>query len=415
LFVEIIKPVFIATLIGLVYLFVFPGKMDPKTNQVSSNQMEAGQTWSQRAVWLLLITTGLLALVSVGFLASLPSDAERAVLGPFSLSRLVLMVGPIGIAALVIFLVVRIDKDNSLTAWLAEKLFVQVSTVPRILFGYVILVLFLIIALAYFRPELLDNLTMAYLQRLLPYLAGPFIVLVMLGVIWRFLFSSTNNETWFFFLLVSGLIAISWIGRLNPGGYYNVFMPAYVGISILFGLGVSTLFQQRTENISISRSIIRILVLVFSSIQLISLFSPPVPQIPTQADEAAGMELVERIRACPGDVYIPFHNYLTELAGKDSYAGVVEMGELRGSFGGRTDPLWDEVLSQIQLALDSQNFMTVVQDNQIFRDAISPAYIEYGTVFQDETVFWPLTGRKIRPEIIYVPIGSNGCLKETIK
>jgi 4-amino-4-deoxy-L-arabinose transferase-like glycosyltransferase len=412
LFIEIIRPVFIATIIGLIYLFVFPGKTDVKTNKISLNRMEVRQVWSQRAIWLLIIAAGLLAIVSVGFLASLPSDTERAVLGPFSLSRLVLMLGPIGIAALVIFLAIRMRKDDSLTALLAKKLFAQVSTVPRILLGYVILLLFLIITIANFRPEMLGNLTMAHIQRLLPYLAGPFIILVMLGIIWRFLWSSTNNETWFFFLLAAGLIAISWIGRLNPGGYYNVFMPAHAGISILFGLGISTLLQQRAEDISVSRKIIRILVLVFSSVQLISLFTPPAAQIPTQADEKAGMELVEQIRMCPGDVYIPFHNYLIELAGKGSYAGVVEMGELRGSFGGRTDPLWDEVLSQIQLALDTQTFTVVIQDNQVFRDATSPNYVESGQIFENELVFWPMTGRKIRPEIVYYPINGEICVIE---
>jgi hypothetical protein len=86
------------------------------------------------------------------------------------------------------------------------------------------------------------------------------------------------------------------------------------------------------------------------------------------------------------------------------------MGELRGSFGGKADPLWDEVLDQIQRSLDSHTFAAIVQDNQLFRDALSGSYVETGRVFEKDLVFWPVTGRKIRPETLYEPANGGGCL-----
>jgi hypothetical protein len=285
--------------------------------------------------------------------------------------------------------------------------------VPRLVLGLVFIAAALIIILARIQPDIYADLSIAHLQRLAPYLIGPIVLLVLLFVSWRFLWPSTHRESWFFVFLGGGLIALSWLGRLNPGGVQNVFMPAHAGISILFGLGVGTLYKKTINGISTSKSLIVTFILFLSGVQFFMLLSPPAEQIPTQADRQAGQEFVERIRACPGNVYVPFHTYLAQMAGKDGFAGVVEMGEIRGSFGGRPDALWDEVLNQIQVELDAQTFAAIVQDNQVFRDAMSPSYIETGTVFHDEFVFWPMTGRKIRPDVIYEPIASSGCLSDS--
>jgi hypothetical protein len=278
------------------------------------------------------------------------------------------------------------------------------------LVGCIILIFLSAIVLARTAPAVLSNLSAAYLQRLLPYLIEPLILLIVMGFAWRFLWSSTRLEPWFYLLLNLGLIATSWLGRLNPGGYSNAFMPADAGIALLFGLGIGWLLKRIATNKTVFANTLSVFLLLLSSAQLIVLLSPPMAQIPTQADKEAGLQLVDRIKACPGKVYIPFHTYLAELAGKDGYAGVVEMGELRGNFGGKADPLWDEVLSQLQLSLDAHTFEAVIQDNQVFRDATSSSYVETGWVFNNDLVFWPVAGRKVRPETVYVPAGAGNCL-----
>jgi len=314
---------------------------------------------------------------------------------------------------LIFTLAIKLLRDSFWFERIASLVYGKVETIPRFVLGCALAAFLLVIIPARIQPDIYAGISTAYLQRLSPYIVGPIILLSVLMITWRFLWFSTHSELWFFLILSCGLVAVSWLGRLNPGGYDNVYMPAHASVSILFGLGIGTLHKKTTNGISTGRKLIEALILLFSGVQLITLLPPPAAQIPTWADKQAGQELVERIRTCPGNVYVPFHTYLAALAGKDGYAGVVEMGELRGSFGGRVDPLWDEVLNQIRLALDSQVFSAVVQDNQIFRDAMSPYYIASGTVFQNELVFWPITGRKIRPEIIYEPSDSNGCLLET--
>lgn len=402
-FEEMIKPVFFALMIGLLYLLIFPGKAN------STETQAADSTWSKRAVWALLFVAGLSALGSIGFLVSLPSD-RGGIIGSYSLARLLLIAGQAFIGILVLALAIKFLRDTSWLDRIAYLLFGKPQTTPRLLVGCIILVFLSAIILARAAPTALNNLSTTYLQRLLPYLIEPLVLLIGMGFAWRFLWPSTRLESWFYLLLILGLIATSWLGRLNPGGYTNAFMPADAGIAILFGLGIGQMSKRISTNTASFANILSAFLLLLSGAQLIVLLSPPMTQIPTQADKEAGLQLVDRIKACPGKVYIPFHTYLAELAGKDGYAGVVEMGELRGNFGGRADPLWDEVLSQLQLSLDTHTFGAVIQDNQVFKDAISSSYVETGRVFENDLVFWPVAGRKVRPETIYVPVGAGNCL-----
>jgi 4-amino-4-deoxy-L-arabinose transferase-like glycosyltransferase len=410
LLIEIVKPVLFATAIGLLYLLRYPGKQLENHTDSQEGKFEVNMNWSQRAVWLVLFVAGFLSIGSFWYLASLPSDAERAVIGTYSFARLILMSGPILMALLMLFLANRMRTNNALPGRIADSLFGDGRTFPRMLLGCVLLAFVVNTLLVSFRPDFYDRVGTAYLQRISPYVVGPIILLVVLGVLWRLLWRSNRLETWFFLLLGFGMVATSWLGRLNPGGYLNVFMPGFAGLSILFGLGVGTILKGLPRKTSIDGNILGILVLLLSSAQMILLLSPPDSQIPTRADVDAGLKLVTQIEVCPGNVYIPFHTYLSALAGKDGYAGVVEMGELKGSFGGRPDPLWDEVLVQIQESFEKQTFTAVIQDNQVFREAIPPGYIETDPVFVNEFVFWPVTGRKIRPEIIYRPVDEGECL-----
>jgi hypothetical protein len=292
---------------------------------------------------------------------------------------------------------------------IVDWLFGNIRTVPQILLGFALLVGFLVIAIININPSLYEDLSMAHLVRLSPYLVGPIIFLAAMGLAWRLLWISHRLNAWFFLLLGIGLIVTSWLGRLNRGGYYNVLMPAYAGLSILFGLGIGRIEKHPLANTPARRYLLSTLVLLFSSLQLISLLTSPTSQIPTQADKEAGLQLVDRIRACPGNVYIPYHTYLAVLAGKDGYAGYIEMGELIGIFRGERDPLWYEVQDQIQLALDTRTVSVVIQDGQIFPSATSPDYIETRQVFDNQLVFWTVTGWKIRPEVIYEPIDAKSC------
>jgi len=408
-FGEIVKPILFAAIMGFIYVMMFPGKKISPDASKLSNKEEINNTLSRRAVWLLVLLACVLAICSFWYLASLPSDADRNVIGPYSLERLLLLAGPALLGIFAFFLAIMLKRDPSWIRIFASRLFGKIQIAPRILLAFTLLFVMLIIYLTNSRPELFDGLSSAHLQRISPYLVIPFFLLIVMILSWRIIWRSNRLDTYLFMLLGPGLITISWLGRLNRGGYYNVLMPAFAGISILFGLGIGSI-NAPSGNLTIKRKVLAILVLLLSSAHLFSLLSSLASQIPTQADKEAGLELVNRIKTCTGNVYIPYHTYLSKMAGKNGYAGVIEISEMRGVFRGKVDPLWYEVQDQIQFSLDTHSIAVVIQDNQVFRQVKSPDYVMTGQVFDDELVFWPVTGWKIRPETIYELINSEGCL-----
>jgi hypothetical protein len=53
------------------------------------------------------------------------------------------------------------------------------------------------------------------------------------------------------------------------------------------------------------------------------------PFVPKAADRAAGDALITRLRATPGEVFVPFHNFYGHLAGKRTYLHALNLGELQ--------------------------------------------------------------------------------------
>jgi hypothetical protein len=265
------------------------------------------------------------------------------------------------------------------------------------------------LALWKFEPQSLEHVTRAHLERLLPYLAGPAAILALLTISWGLRWGSTRRTAWLSIVLAGALVASSFLGRLNPGGYLNVLMPAFAGVSILFGLGVSEAAKPFPRHSPGRRRITGVVVLALAAAQLLAMPSPLTSPLPSEADAAAGTALVRKIAECPGDVYLPFQTYLSQLAGKSPHAGWIETAELAGFFGGGPDPLWEEVKGQIESALRSRSFAGVIQDNFVFGELSSDEYEPVGRVFSRDDLFWPVTGWRIRPEVIYQPVGRETC------
>lgn len=406
---SIVRPASLAVFIGLAYLVVFPGSCAPLDRQI---HWEAGFVvgpWPSRSVRLVVWGAVALAAASIVFLGALPSNPEGRVLGPYSAARLGLIGGQVLFGLLGIGAGVLLARNPTWSDRLAVQLYRDVRTVPRLVLACVLGAALSVLALTEFGPQALERVTGAYLERLFPYLAEPVLLLAGICVSWRLIWGEIRQKTWFFWLLAGSLVVTSWIGRLNQGGYLNAFMPAYAAIALLLGLGIGEGSRNSGDRPSVQTAMKAVVVPSMAAVQLFSMFYAPVHQIPTQSDVQAGLEFVSRIRACPGDVYVPFHTYLAELAGKKGYAGWIEMAELRGQFGGEEDRLWKEVRDEIRQALESRSLAAIVQDNVPFGDVVSPQYRLVGRVFSASNVFWPVTGWRVRPESIYMPTDSETC------
>lgn len=226
--------------------------------------------------------------------------------------------------------------------------------------------------------------------------------------------AGSRFETGLFYLAVLiGLAGGSWAGKLNDGGFNNVLLLVYAAVSILFGLAIHRVRAWVDALPAGHRPVASMAVYGLCLIQLGGLVYNPLAHIPTQADVEAGRAVVEIIGSVEGDVFVPFHGYLAVDAGKPSYANGVALGELLGDFGGRELDSGSAVLEEIEQAIREQRFDAVILDSLPALDrtglyqTILPLldqYYERGRpLIDDDDAFWPLTGTRSRPDVIYYP------------
>ncbi len=217
---------------------------------------------------------------------------------------------------------------------------------------------------------------------------------------------SDKSARWFYSLTGLGMLAIAWLGRLNWGNYDNVLLPAYAIIAIMFGLGVQSglaFIQTHFPEIK-NQAKLSICFSLICLIQFGGLLYNPSQQIPTSSDLAAGNKLIQTITQHPGEVYLPYHGYYAQLAGKKSYAHQMMMSDViendRGRIGAN---LKQELLTAIQ----EQRFSMLILDSGWYQNEIEQSYIKQGPIFDNTRVFYPVTGIHYRrPEWIYLPKGK---------
>jgi 4-amino-4-deoxy-L-arabinose transferase-like glycosyltransferase len=212
--------------------------------------------------------------------------------------------------------------------------------------------------------------------------------------------TGNKRKALFYLLIVGAMVGVSWVGRLNRGGYNNVLLPAYAGLAILFGLAFHHAVQRARSIPSHKESWLEGLIFLLGIVQFVFLMYNPYRQIPTAQDVAAGEQLLETIRQAPGEVLIPYHNYLLSLAGKPGQAHWAGIEELIGLYGGSEMALGTELLQQMRQKIERQEYSLLILDEKW---DVEGYYVKWRPAFDDPNVFFPVTGWRIRPETIFVP------------
>jgi len=209
-----------------------------------------------------------------------------------------------------------------------------------------------------------------------------------------------SRQAWFHPALAAGMVGVAWSSRMHLGGYDNVAMTAYAVISLYFALGLHEAAGLLARRPVRARAAVAALWLA-AAIQLGWLAYDPRAQLPTAADRAAGEQLLERLRTIDGEVYLPFHGYLAELAGKRSYAHVSNVRDVMQT---NDEELKAELTQSIEDAFRQKRFAAVVWDFGTIRwkELLRNYEPLPGRVFDEPGVFRPVTGARLRPETIYV-------------
>ncbi len=201
-------------------------------------------------------------------------------------------------------------------------------------------------------------------------------------------------------LVAVALIGGSWVSSLHSGSYDNVALPAYAGLSILFGAalnaGIETLRDMGTKKTGLAQIILYLVCIG----QFGLLAYDPSDQIPSEEDEAAGAALVNRISKIKGDVLIPRHGYLSRMAGKKGCAHEMAMSDvLRGGSEEDGAKIKGEILTNLK---DGSLGAIIVNYNWLTEDIERYYQKAPKRAFESNDVFWPVTGLKTRPEFVYV-------------
>jgi hypothetical protein len=219
----------------------------------------------------------------------------------------------------------------------------------------------------------------------------------VLAVLWLFRHRSAfERGAWAFYALgLAGIIAAALSGRMHHGGYANALLPAYAGLAIMSILGAWT-FVRRAATAGAVAAVYFACVVQFGL-----LWYNPAALIPTPADRRAGREMVSSLARVPGDVFLPQHGYLAELAGKRPFAHQMAIYDVLSAGPSETG---SRLMQEAAQSIEQHRFGAILLDGPfILHDMVLAFYKPESSVFAATDVFWTRTGMRTRPEVILVP------------
>jgi 4-amino-4-deoxy-L-arabinose transferase-like glycosyltransferase len=220
------------------------------------------------------------------------------------------------------------------------------------------------------------------------------------------LFSRSRRNFAFYFLTTVGMIGGAWVSWMPLSSYCNVLIPAHAALALLAGLGMHTLFNLIGRREKRDFQLVAILAYIVCIAQFAALYYDPFQQLPKPDDPRAGQELLASFAPLKGDILCPYHNYLPSMVGKKVYPhDCVVRNVFDFASTGVKEPLRKEFIAAIR----EQKFGAIILDSPgwYFQEEIEKYYRKERTVFDDDTVFWPVAGKRTRPKFIYVPRARN--------
>ncbi len=239
-------------------------------------------------------------------------------------------------------------------------------------------------------------------------LLAPFAIACSMSILYLCI-QLANSKKWnclFYFLMTGGMVGAAWLSRLHEGGYYNVLLTAYAALSILFGLATQSILESIHTIHAVKQKYYETSMYVILLLQFACLIYNPLLFSPTQNDLDAGRKLIERISQIEGDVFVPYHSYFPVLAGKRSYANAEAMYTIMS--GDREDgriKMINEILQVIREKRFSAIILDVHESRRLWsRGLVATEFNGYcrspRPIFADESVFWPVTGVRVRPQVL---------------
>jgi hypothetical protein len=229
----------------------------------------------------------------------------------------------------------------------------------------------------------------------------PILFILLGGLLFLVLKFTRPGWDWPLLFFALAMILISWIGRIHFGGFVNVLLPVYSFLSIAIALAINKIGAVFLDFHFTRKGYILPCLYILIILQFLLLLYNPGKMIPTQGDKLAGEMLVKKVSQYPGKVLIPYHGFLTHLAGKESYSHCMPFFDV---LRGKNDVLKQKLMGEVYVALKTQIFSAIILDNfNWFPDILNRYYRLQEILFGSSDIFMPKSGAPYRPLYLYVP------------
>jgi 4-amino-4-deoxy-L-arabinose transferase-like glycosyltransferase len=230
----------------------------------------------------------------------------------------------------------------------------------------------------------------------------PLSIALVLSILYLYVQYLRGRRMQFLFYLCAacGAVGISWISKMHQGSYSNSLLPAHAAIAVLFGLGLHTAWELTRGEPLRRYPFAETLLIIAGIIQFVGLVYNPAKEVPTSRDRRAGNTLIETLSRSEGDIFIPYHTHYAAMAGKRGCAHHMAIRDvLRGGDHSQRDAL----VRDIEARLRNHRYGAVILDTQSwdFMDEVTEYYGEPEPLFDDDSVFYTVTGSRLRPAWIW--------------
>lgn len=232
------------------------------------------------------------------------------------------------------------------------------------------------------------------------YLIGPFFTASILSLgylVWQW-WGASRDRAIFYTAGLAGALGASVISRLHPGGWDNALIPLHAFVAIVFGLMLSSLIAWFRTALAEKRSFFECCLFIVCLIQFGFLMYSPGRQLPSRIDLEDGWRLVETIRGIRGEVFVPCHSYLAEMAGKKGYAHSAAITDLER---GDSSPVSTRLHLELVEAIREKKFAAILYDFDRWGWPIGRYYGDPELLLLRMSEFKPVTGLKFGPRWIY--------------
>jgi hypothetical protein len=195
---------------------------------------------------------------------------------------------------------------------------------------------------------------------------------------------------------------------LHTGGYVNTLMPIHAAMALCAGLSFARVWQAAgAELLTQTGARLFALAVVWLQLELLS-WAPRQDLVPSEADAAAGREMLATIGRTQGPIWMVASGYYPYVvSGAPVTAHGVAMADI---FKSRQEGVKRRLRAQLSEAISSRRYQTIVLDRAVgflpddVGEEIRRHYLLKSFVFNvRDGRFWPKVGATIRPAELWVP------------